>query len=655
MQTEGIGHAGLSPASDCCHFPDCSGVELDGWQAFSEGAPKHAFQTQDLSDIWSTVQPNGNGNILTPGLSSLEQLSSFEGYPLLSDDTPITDDDTTTTLQDAFKINATPWMGDTFSYFYGSQYNPFGCAFSDNGREMTIDSQSEESTTVAAPPVKPSYSEIAKSSLGGNLPKKTSDEGVFEEPIRNSKSSTQPKSRTIRHVPFDPVPINPGSAYGLDTFATPRHVLQDRQRSQRVDSFVACDDTCIQDSVDPARPAHNDRCTNVPLRYGLDSFDVPLHDAKHSQSSSTERDLPQVDGVNMSFNKDHFDVNDFCDMHSFGTYDLFFGDREQNTCMSNNEPSSVTAEKATAGSCRETAGDENYGTSQNHTATLNDIRTVDGKVTAHDRKRSRSRTKPSASTTIESQYSSKQSAHSSRQSANCTKQSASRTRQSTCNGKQPADNKRRDSTCILNNSKPVSSNGYAFRPRSVDQINNNVRDDSKAKGKTHSNNVRETSKVRDKMCNNNVRDDNKVKDRTRKNLQDDSKVKEKARNNVRDGSKVTNTTHSKTDVPDDDKVTDDTRSSGHAKTSKKTTVVETKVDYLELMEQLHDFTARAGRCLETCENIFLVCCLGHGKVKHQRVFRMILVNSARFSIGANQFCFEAGCFYHIMKVESFKL
>jgi len=611
MQTEGIGHTGLSPASDFCHFPDCSGVEQDGWQAFSEGAPKHAFQTQDLPDIWSAVQPNGNDDILTPRLSSLEQLSSFDGYPLLSDDTTVTDDDTTTTLQDAFKINATPWMGDTFSYFYGSQYNPFGCAFNDIGRDTTIDSQTEESTNVAALPVKPSYSEITKSSLGGNLSKKTSEQCVFEEPIRNSKSCTQPKSRTIRHVPFDPVPINPCSAYGLDTFATPRHVLQDRQRSHHVDSFVTphtCDDACVLDCVDPARPAHGDRCTNVPLRYGLDSFDVPLHDTTRTQSSSTERDLPPVDGVNMSFNKDHFDVNDFCDIQSFGTYDLFFGDRDQNTCMSNNEPSSMTAEKSAAGCCRETADDEKCGASQNHTATLNDMTEIllssvlltdDSNISARDRVRSRSRTKPSASTTTESHYNSKQSAHSSRQSANCAKQSASRARQSACNGKQPADSKRHESTCILNNSKPVSSNGCAFRPRSVDQINNNVRDDSKAKGKTRGNNLRENSKVRDKMCNNNIQDDNKMRDRTRKNLHDDSKVKDKTRNNVRDGSKMTNTTHSKKDMQDDSKVTDGTRSNGHAKTSEGTTVVETKVDYLELMEQLHDFTARAGRCLET--------------------------------------------------------
>ena len=49
-------------------------------------------------------------------------------------------------------------------------------------------------------------------------------------------------------------------------------------------------------------------------------------------------------------------------------------------------------------------------------------------------------------------------------------------------------------------------------------------------------------------------------------------------------------------------------------------------------------------------------CLDRGKVKHQRVLR--LINSVHLSIVANQFCFETGCFvYHldVLGVKSLKL
>ncbi|KAI0232581.1 hypothetical protein LSAT2_017105 [Lamellibrachia satsuma] len=685
METGGVRWTGLDALPDICHFPDSSKLELDDWQGYCQGVTmdtSQVFQADGLPDTWSTTQPCvsvSDSNVM-PGLSTLDQLSSFEVFPPPLSDGMNTSEDASTALPDVYEEeSSTQWTGDTFSYFYGSEYNPFGCAFHEMCQDTVNENQSPECTTGTVEQSKPSYSEIAKSTLST----KTSEECLVSQSVSmpvGERLPSKSSSRTVRHVPFDPVTINPNSAYGLDSFATPRLVHKDRcvNTGSRcsVDSFVtaqlACKDRCVnaysQHSVDSfvtPRPVHKDKRVNTAASsYGLDSFDIPLRGSKHrcsassTRSSSSESCRPRVDSVTKSFNEDHSDVSGFFQPPSINTHcrKTQASDRRQKVDTPTSVSTSVFSmtgdtemgEKAPNRDMHDDA--ETFNTAQTITATLNGMRR-----TAEDSKLSSSRSKA------------KVSADSNRQSANGD-----------------------ESMHVPNNSKPISSNDGAFRPKSVDRVNNNLRDNSKGKDRarnnnvrndskvsdrthsnsvrdnskvsdrTHSNKVRNDSKVSDRTHNNSVRDDSKVSDRTHNNsVRDDSKVSDRTRNNsVRDNSKVSDRTHSNkvrndskvsdrthnNSVRDDSKVSDRTRNNsvrdnskvsdrtrnnnmtddrkvsdrthssrghGRKKASEGETVVKTKVDYLELLDQLHDVCTRAGQHLWQllCKSLIIVLCV----------------------------------------------
>ena len=638
METGGVRWTGLDAVPDICHFPDSSKLELDDWQGYCQGVTmdtSQVFQTDGLADTWSTTQPCdtvSDSNVM-PGLSTLDQLSSFEVFPPPLSDGMNTSEDASTALPDVYEAPSTQWTGDTFSYFYGSEYNPFGCAFHEMCQDTVNENQSPECTTETVERSKPSYSEIAKSTLST----KTSEECLVSQSMSmpvGERLPSKSSSQAVRHVPFDPVTINPNSAYGLDSFATPRLVHKDRcvNTGSRcsVDSFVtaklACKDRCVnaysQHSVDSfvtPRPVHKDKRVNTAASsYGLDSFDIPLRGSKHrcsassTRSSSSESCRPRVDSVTESFNEDHSDVSGFFQPPSINTHcrKTQASDRRQKVDTSTSVSTSVFSmtgdaemgEKAPNRDMRDDA--ETFDTAQTITATLNGMRR-----TAEDSKLSSSRSRA------------KVLADSNRQSANGD-----------------------ESMHVPNNSKPISSNDGAFRPKSVDRVNNNLRDNSKGKDRarnnnvrndskvsdrthsnkvrndskvsdrtrnnnmtddsevsdrTYNNNVRDDSKVSDRTCNNSVRDNSKVSDRTHNNnVRDDSKVSDRTcNNNVRDDSKVSDRTRNN-NMTDDSKVSDRTHSSrghGRQKASEGATVVKTKVDYLEPLEHLHDVCTRAGK------------------------------------------------------------